>query len=357
VSIGLLSTGSQQLNQTTSLVATGTNDVFTFQNPPTGYVWSGTLSVTAPSVSQQVPIGALMTANVGATSWGEWGGNSVFGPVQANQNQQLVVTAQGLTAGVTYLLNWIGSSDPAQVVQPLFPAANSTALTAQTFVPPPGVIYTTPVAGIASGVETLVTVPANVRTLMIQGQGLVGPYGPPTNVELRLNFTPPTGAFYNQPPYYLTPTGAGTFGTFVVFAPIPVGIYGGAATVIGVTITGPTAFQYNVFGDTAQYNENVFYNGVAKGAQTTITGGTAGFAIVSGPCRLLTAELDVLPGNIGTLQLNGTGILRGDAAAGTNSVTPSISFPPNTILPLGQTLQLVSTGAGTVIASVTYSYP
>jgi hypothetical protein len=123
-----LGPGSQQLNQSKTVVtsASGSTATFTFQSPPAGMTWTGTLWCA------NAPTGAVFIATIGAQSWGEWGGNSVYGPVQAfgTGSQQLVVTATGLASSTSYTLNWVGSSDNESLVGPVFPDANSTALTA-----------------------------------------------------------------------------------------------------------------------------------------------------------------------------------------------------------------------------------
>ena len=108
---------------------------FTFQIPPQGFTWTGTLSCAA------APIGAVFLATIGGTSWGDWGGNSVFGPIQSTAQQQLVVTTTGLVAGSTYLLNWVGSSDPSELVAGMWPDTNSTALQAQVTITPTATIF------------------------------------------------------------------------------------------------------------------------------------------------------------------------------------------------------------------------
>jgi hypothetical protein len=114
---------TQQLNESVSAVASGTGTAtFTFQSPPQGLVWTGTLSCGS------APATASFLAMIGATNWGTWGGDSVAGPVQAYANQQLVVTATGLTAGLSYDLIWAGSSDEPSGIQPVFPDVNASAL-------------------------------------------------------------------------------------------------------------------------------------------------------------------------------------------------------------------------------------
>ena len=123
-----LSAESQILSQTKSFTtnASGAATV-NFPNPPAGFTWTGTLSCALAST------GSVFLATVGGVSWGEWGGNSVYGPVQVlgNGGQQLVVTVTGLAASTNYVLQWNGSSDPSYLVAAVWPDSNSTALTAQ----------------------------------------------------------------------------------------------------------------------------------------------------------------------------------------------------------------------------------
>jgi len=123
-----LSAESQILSQTKSFNtnASGAATV-SFPNPPAGFTWTGTLSCALAST------GSVFLATVGGVSWGEWGGNSVYGPVQVlgNGGQQLVVTVTGLAASTNYVLQWNGSSDPSYLVAAVWPDSNSTALTAQ----------------------------------------------------------------------------------------------------------------------------------------------------------------------------------------------------------------------------------
>lgn len=121
----LLTPATQQLTEQKSAVASGAGTAtFTFDSPPSGFVKSGTLQCLA------APTGAVFLATIGATQWGDWAGNSVAGPVQATANEQLVVTATGLTAGTTYLMSWIGSLDQEGFGQPEWPDPNSSVIAA-----------------------------------------------------------------------------------------------------------------------------------------------------------------------------------------------------------------------------------
>jgi len=122
-----LSSQSQILNQTIAAKSNSSGAAtFTFPSPPAAFTWTGTLTCAA------APTTAVFVANVGAVSWGDWGGNSVYGPVQVlgQGAQQLVVTATGLTANTTYTLQWNGSSDPSNLVAAVWPDVNTSALQA-----------------------------------------------------------------------------------------------------------------------------------------------------------------------------------------------------------------------------------
>ena len=121
-----VSRGTQQLSQGVSARSNASGAAtFTFQSPPPNLIWTGTISIP------NAPSGAVFTASVGATNWGAWGGETVFGPIQCRGLDQLTIVATGLTANTTYEAFWIGSSDEQGTVQPVWPDANSTALTAQ----------------------------------------------------------------------------------------------------------------------------------------------------------------------------------------------------------------------------------
>jgi hypothetical protein len=116
---------SQRLIQIKSAVASASGTAtFTFDVTPLGYAWTGSISCTG------APNGAVFSATANGISWGSWGANTVFGPIQTRDNEVLVVTVTGLTSGTTYQLTWVGSSDPSDAVAAIWPEANSSALTA-----------------------------------------------------------------------------------------------------------------------------------------------------------------------------------------------------------------------------------
>ena len=181
-----LSAESQILSQTKSFNtnASGAATV-TFPNPPAGFTWTGTLSCALAST------GSVFLATVGGVSWGEWGGNSVYGPVQVlgNGGQQLVVTVTGLAASTNYVLQWNGSSDPSYLVAAVWPDSNSTALTAQ-------ISGTVPVTGSLTSVGTItnpVTTNPNAATSDLLHSGTTAAVG--TNPTVTLVNTSETSTY------------------------------------------------------------------------------------------------------------------------------------------------------------------
>lgn len=197
---------------------------FIFQSPPAGVSWTGTLNCA------NAPLASVFNAIVGGTSWGSWGGNSVFGPIQilGQGSEQLTVTATGLTANTAYEVWLLGSSDQSVNLAPIWPDPTSSALTASiagtaaTLITTAGValesgavlysgpvtqtfygigVYLSSTAGnfnvsvsIANGdngqeqtVRTAVTETASNVTNpdLLQGPGLIGPpaYGGGSNVN------------------------------------------------------------------------------------------------------------------------------------------------------------------------------
>jgi hypothetical protein len=333
---------TQQLNAPTSTTATAIGTAtFTFQSPPTGLTWTGTLSCAG------APASAIFIATVGATPWGDWAGNSVYGPVQCLSNQQLVVTATGLTPFTSYEMVWSGSSDAEGMVQPIWPDTNVSAQSVQ-FSAGTSLLS---VAAAVSGTAYSFQVPVTVRTLNL----LIIPKDAtnlPTNVFVG-NFTgAPAGVpvFYNEIPYLFQHDPLAS----VVVVPIaPFFLSNLATTAAEIIVTGTSVGGYSVqvFGDTAQYPESIFYNGVPTTATQVLAAGGS-VTVLNGPARLLALDVTASGGASVSLQVAGNGLLN----APSGGYSP-LTLPPNTLLAKGQSVVLIQSGAGATLGAALYAYP
>ena len=344
MTIGLLTSGTQRLQESASAVADSSGGaVFDFTPPPIGYTFTGTLSCAGANV------GSVFSATVGivggGTPWGEWGANSVYGPVQADNGQTLEVTASGLTPGQTYQMLWIGSLDPSDQVQPIMPAANSTALTAETSVAPPAQLLA-PTAVTPSGGQAFTSVgpvPLNARTLIIE----IEQFPPPTLVSVfgttsQINFLQRGAYLGNFQP---------AFGRSIFYVPISAVV---DQTFVVDWDTSAPAPIVSAWYDTQAYAESDFYNGSVETVSVVLA--AAGSAtMLDGPFRLLTAE-----------------IYGFDTGAQLKLVTPtdtdfllfaysgsdvSTTFPDNTIVAVGSSVLVDQTGPGASRGILTYAWP
>ncbi len=336
----LLTPQSQQLNVPTSAVASATGTAtFLFQSPPTGLVWTGTLTCAG------APPTAVFLATIGATSWGDWGGNSVYGPVQAFANQQLLITVTGLTANEPFEIVWAGSSDAEGSVQPIWPDTNTSAITAA--LAPPGLAFGPTVANLSGGTASVnVTGPSSTRTLIIE---VANPPAVPTNIAV---FGNQSLLVYRSGPPYLQ----NEFSTNTWLVVVPVLGVADSSYTIRVDAAGvPMTFTLTVWADSDVTQESVFYNGVIQ-VKSVRQGAAGTVGVLVGPCRLLTAQVSsTAAGQVTLFNVGGSGLNLIEVDAATETV--SINFPPNTILPIGQGLSLFQSPAGVSAAQVTYAYP
>jgi hypothetical protein len=310
---------------------------FTFPAVPIGSTWTGTVTV------QGAPANAIFLANIGATPWADWAGNSVGGPIQGLPNQQLVVNATGLAPGQSYLCVWTGSSDPQGLAAPVWPEPTNSAQTVQLGQGSP---ILGPAAFTASGglISLAVSPPSTTRTLLILMANIGG--GDPPVTGLSVTGQQTTNAYYSQGVYLATGQPVG--GNRVYFAVVPIAPAIDSSYSIAIATAGG-GYTVTVIGDTAFYDESVFYNGVIRstGASLAAAGSTN---MLGGPARLLTLSLSATTAaNIG---ISGSSAL-GLVAAG----SVAVSFPPNTILQVNNTLILTQSGAGASLGLVTYAYP
>lgn len=141
------------------------NATWTFQSPPAGVTWTGTVTCAG------APGGAVFSVAVGATNWGSFGGNSVFGPVQllGQGSDQLVISAQNLSPTTSYEIYLLGSSDASLNVSPIWPDPTSSALTAQ-FVGGASDIYVTLGANLTSSFLSIFN---QAISTTVQGIGVI----------------------------------------------------------------------------------------------------------------------------------------------------------------------------------------
>lgn len=350
-----LSPQSQQLNAPVSVVASPTGTaVFDFQSPAIGFTWTGTFTCGG------APATAVFTAMIGGTAWGSWAGGSVYGPVQAFGGQQMVVTASGLSPGVSYELVWAGSSDLTTLVGPVWPDTNSSAQQVQFGL---GTLVAGPIANQAAGTQFSAPVPPGTRTLILYGTQLGVGVTAPSNILCQLNTPNGFNQFYNQPPYLFLGQAA-AIDTFMCVIPIVPMLATGPQTNPGdnalFTLTGPgvaNEFDLWVFADTALYDESVFYNGPlqAASAGTGVVG--VGTNFLTGPARVLSVSLS--NNSTGLAQINYNGLsAQALVQSGSQGGIASADFGTGLILNRGVVLQLVFTGgAGQIYGSAVYAYP
>ena len=117
---------TQKLNKCVAVLvaSSDTSATFVFQSPSPGFVWTGTLNCAG------APYNAIFTATIGNVSWGNWAGNSVYGPIQAEGGEQLIVTmtlASAIGVATSLEMCWLGSVDEVGMVAPIWPDANSSS--------------------------------------------------------------------------------------------------------------------------------------------------------------------------------------------------------------------------------------
>ncbi len=318
---------------------TGTSDAsgnvtITFPRINVSTEFTGVVSVPlAPNTAQwQV----VVTDSVVATM----GGSSQYGAMQLSNSDMLQLKGTGLTPNTQYEGMLIGSlvsgSSPAVIPTPTASALQAALIGAISATAPPAAsVYSNPALG--SGVVDNFNVALTVRTLFIT---LLTPLANPVT---NLLITAQTGGFdapYNQAPYI-----AGSNASFnYYFVVVPVTALISTGMLIDLTITGGGSANVHIYGDTVLTPESAFYNGVMKTAQVNATG-----TLLTGPARLLSANCGGAAA--ANITLGGNAIVA--ALAGAGAVQ---SFPPNTVLPAGQTLQGFVGGAGTA-CSINYAYP
>ena len=180
----------------------------------------------------------------------------------------------------------------------------------------------------ASGglVNVYVPVPPTVRTLIVTTASAPGALG----LQSLTAFGQITAQqLYAGPPYL--PGEVGTAPTSIVVIPIIAPIDTGVGLVFSFFAAGWQG-TIEVAGDTAAYQESLFYNGVPQVAYAT-----AGGVLASGPCRLLSAQVFTTTADPASITANGANLLE---ATGTPNAPTFLTLPQPFIIPRGQQVTL-----------------
>lgn len=359
-----VSAETQQLNLQQSAVATaGGTATFTFPNPPTGLAFTGTLSCA------NAPTAAQFVAMIGATQWGDWAGNSVAGPIQARAGQQLVVTASGLVAGVTYELTWIGSSDNEPNVQPIFPEPNTSSLEAAISGPvqSQGIVDKLASGSTALVAGTSVSLPSSAGVTALhayQALLLVGTFGPaPPNAIFASALAIPAaggGLVLTFPSIPLYPNGPAADDVAV----LPVACQAGDAVGMDVVATASGTFNWVLFGytqalQTVPLRSDGRAMPMGTRAASVFPAAGAGATIVAAPTapfRILVNTLQVASSAgafIVAGTINGVGVQLAQSTGGINLY--ALPIPPAGLLLDPATALVLNASAGaTQSAMCTY---
>lgn len=178
---------------------------------------------------------------------------------------------------------------------------------------------------------------SQMRTLIISALHVGGGTPLITNVTVQGNQS--EIFYYDQPPYL-------TNGLKNYLCVVPVVAALDTTYEVTLTCAAGAVYTVTITEDTAQYDESVFYNGVAQSASSA----TNGALLAEGPCRLLTATASCTGTTGVTLNGNSGSVLF--AFQGNQALT----FPPNTIIPAG--VPLTCSGVtNSFQVSLTFAYP
>lgn len=86
------------------------------------YAAQGTISIDSGTAG-------TFTAFIGSTRWGTWSGSAPYGPITLEAQNQLIVTATGLSPNTEYTLQFVGIEDEVANIQPSSPYPSSVGAT------------------------------------------------------------------------------------------------------------------------------------------------------------------------------------------------------------------------------------
>ena len=203
-----------------------------------------------------------------------------------------------------------------------------------------------PTVPVVANPSFFVDLPPTTKTLLLSiiEQGI----GPPAITNVLVIGQTTLLPYYNQRPYLSAVTVSEA--NFLCVIPIPAVADSQVEIIISCAsgVGGP--YAYSVFGDTAQYDESVFYNGRPVLASAAATGN-----LVTTECRLLTASVDAAGSGAaeGAITIGGVDVIRVDLASVGGATAATLEFPQPYIVQA--TIAAVSTGGA--VCSVSYAYP
>lgn len=193
-----------------------------------------------------------------------------------------------------------------------------------------------------------VPVTPQTRTLIIEGMSNTGNYQATTFTVAGVS----SGLSYRSTatPYLVGPTSC------LMVVAVSGLVDSEVSVILGGTLPTGTS-TVNVYGDTAAYDETIFYNGKYQtAAQSLSAAGTVN--ILEGPARLISAStLATGTSASGSLHIFGGNIILEGIIANQGTGNVSIPFPENTIISYGDVIYLSQTGTGSTFASIGYAYP
>ena len=193
-----------------------------------------------------------------------------------------------------------------------------------------------PATILASASLTPLSIPPTVRTLVFTLSS--------TTAVTNITVTGTTSgfAYYQGTPYLKN------LSSFTYTVVVPVNPVVDPTVNLFVQNGGATTITTGVAGDTAAYDESLFYNG----SPTTVTASTGPTTLATGPLRLLNAHIDVQAAQANIITVGGKGVLRADGSNQPGTV--ALSFPQPWCV--GPGVIVATTGASTE-SGVSVAYP
>jgi hypothetical protein len=260
-------------------------------------------------------------------------------------NAQVVAGSTSTGAGSQVQATWYDPGETPNGAWPVSLTASAIAAALLTTPAPAGLVSST--FDPTSLFPVVVNFPSTTRTLLVTvsraGGGIV------TDMSITTNTTFQT--LWRGVPYLRGGHPPPPLGGYASYTKV-VNVAGAADSSVTIWIaSGTMGWLVNVYADSTEFSETVFYNGVpvTAGVVLLAPGSTV---LADGPCRLLSAHLRNPSAPLVGLYIGGIEIM-GSAANGTDDLFPSQPY----IVNQGESLTATQTGAGGSQATVRTAYP